>query len=106
MPINNYLNQSVTLKQKSGFSLEGKPTLSVGTTIKARFQDKQKRLVDDVGNEYFTDAEVWLKPTQTINLDDVVVYGSVSYKVVQIDTKRGLNGQIDHKKALVVKTKE
>jgi hypothetical protein len=106
MPVNNYLNQTVTLKTKSGFTLEGKPNLGVGASIVARFQDKQTRLVDDKGNEYVTDAEVWLKPTQTVNLEDVIVYGSVNYKIVRIDTKRDLGGKIHHKKALVVKTKE
>lgn len=106
MPINNYLNQTVTLKQKSGFTLEGKPSLSAGVSIMARFQDKQTRLVDDKGNEYVTDAEVWVKPTQTVSLEDVITYGGVNYKVVRIDTKRDLDGQIHHKKALVVKTKE
>jgi len=106
MPVNNFLNQSVTIKAKSGFTLEGKPNLGSGTGIMARFQDKQTKLFDDKGVEYLTDAEIWVKPTQTINLEDVIVYGGVNYKVVRIDTKRDLDGQIHHKKALVVKTKE
>lgn len=106
MPVNNYLNQTASLKQKSGFTVEGKPSLGAGASVRVRFQDKQTRLVDDKGNEYVTDGEIWMKPTQTVNLEDVIVYGSVNYKVVRIDTKRDINGQTHHKKALVVKTQE
>lgn len=106
MPINSYLNQTVVLKAKAGFDVEGKPSLGAGSNIQARFQDSKKRLVNNQGNEFITDAEVWLKPNQTIALEDVIIYGGVNYKVVKIETKRWVNGKINHKKAMVIKTKE
>lgn len=104
--IENYLNQSVTIKSKTGFDLEGKPTTSAGVAIAARFQHKTKTLRNDQGLEYTVDAELWTKPEQAIALEDVITYESVNYKVVKIDDKRGLNGKTSHKKALLTRTKE
>ena len=106
MPIDSYLNQTVTLKAKSSVDKFGKTVVATGVSIESRFQEKIKRLVDDNGKEYLADAELWVKPTQTINLDDLITVSSVNYKVVRIDTKRGLTGSIDHKKAYLKRTKE
>lgn len=106
MSINTYLNQNLEKKIRSGFTLEGKPSLGSAVSFKGRFQDKQTRLVDSNGVEFTTDGEVWMKPDESINLEDYIIYESVNYKVVRIDTKRKFDGEVNHKKALVVKTKE
>jgi hypothetical protein len=104
--IESYLNQSGTLKSKTGFSLEGKPTLSTGTVVACRFQHKTKTLRNDQGVEYTIDAELWLKPDQAVALEDVFVFESVNYKISKIDDKRNLSGNTSHKKALLTRTKE
>lgn len=106
MPIDAYLNQRVSRKAKSGVDKFGKVTTSAAATIEARFQEKAKRLVDEQGKEYLADAELWVKPSQTLELEDVITVNSINYKVVRVDTKRGLTGGIDHKKAYLKRTKE
>jgi len=106
MPIDTYLNQTVTRKAKSSVDKFGKTVVATGVSIEARFQEKIKRLVDDNGKEYLADAELWIKPTQSMDLDDIITVSSVNYKVVRIDTKRGLTGSIDHKKVYLKRTKE
>lgn len=106
MPVDTYLNQQVARKAKSGVDKFGKITTSASTTIEARYQEKAKRLVDDNGKEYLADGELWVKPTQTLELEDIITVNSINYKVVRVDTKRGLGGSIDHKKAYLKRTKE
>lgn len=106
MPIDTYLNQQVTRKPKSGVDKFGKPTTGTNETIEARLQESTKRLVDESGKEYQADAELWIKPTQTMVLEDVINDGTSNFKVVRIDTKRGFTGSIDHKKCYLKRTKE
>lgn len=104
--IASYLNQTVQRYPKSGYDTYGKPTLGTAEDVKARFQEKQRRAMNDKGVEFLTDAELWLLPSQDMALDDVVVFEEVRYKVVRVDVKRGLTGDADHKKVLLVRTKE
>ena len=106
MPINRYLNQTVTIKSRTGYDAYGKPTVSSASTIEARIQEKTNSLVDDNGQEFLTDAELWVKPAQTIAVDDVITFDGNAYKVVRVDTKRTFTGTIDHKKVYLVKTSE
>ena len=106
MTIASYLNQTVTRKARSAYDAYGKATLGTGASIRGRFQASQKMLKDVKGNEFMVDAELWLKPTQDIFLDDIIEYESIAYQVVKIDIKRGLGGKVDHKKALLKRTKE
>lgn len=103
--IGNYLNQSVTIKSKTGYDKFGKPTTASSITAKARFQEKRKRMVAQ-GVEFFTDAILFLGANTTVNLDDVVTFESANYKVVEVASKRGFGGKVDHKEVLLVVTKE
>lgn len=102
--ITEYLNQTLTRKSKTGFDEQGKTSLNSGVNFKGRFREKQKKIIDYKGNEYMTDGEVWTEPNQDMNLDDLIVYSGVNYKVVKIDTPRDLGGEIHHKKIFVIKT--
>lgn len=104
--IETYLNQLVTRNPVKNYDAYGKPTLGTGESVKARFQGKQRRAMDSQGVEFVTDAELWVAPGQAMALDDVIIFEEVQYKVVRVDTKKGLSGQTDHKKVLLVRTKE
>lgn len=106
MPVTTYLNQTASLKAKTGYDKFGKPTTSTGVTFECRLQASNKKMVKVGGEEFLIDAEMWVKPTQTIVLDDVVVFGSDNYKVIRVDTKRGFTGSVDHKKIYLLRTKE
>lgn len=94
------------VRAKNGFDKYGRPTLGASSTIRARFVEKSKLMKNEQGEEYMTDAELWLLPTQTINLEDTVIYSSTNYKVAKIEVRRDVNGDVDHKKAFLIKTQE
>lgn len=106
MPITTYLNTTVTRKPKSTLDKYGAVTTGTAVNIRARIQEKVTRLFDERGIEFLADAELWVKPTETINLEDLITFESNNYKVVRIDTKRGLTGNKDHKKIYLRRTKE
>lgn len=104
MRIATYLNQTVTLLGKTSYDKYGKPVVGAGSSIPARLQETTRRIVTGKQQELGIDAELWVLPTQTLNVDDQIQYESVTYKVVKVDTKRGFTGSANHKKALLIKT--
>lgn len=106
MPVTSYLNQSVSWKAKAGFDGYGKPTTSTPVTISCRIQGSTKKLVNEAGDQYVADAEMWVAPTQTLEMDDVIVWESSNYKVVKVEVKKNLSGATNHKKAYLVRTKQ
>ncbi len=107
MPVQSYLNQTVTKKATASYDVYGKPVASAPVSVRCRIQNASKRLiVQGNGVEFTVDAEMWVKPTESIALDDVITWESTNYKVVRVDTKKGLTGNTDHKKVLLIRTKE
>ncbi len=107
MPVQSYLNQTVTKKAVASYDVYGKPVVSTPVSLRVRIQNATKRLVaQNNGVEFVIDAEMWAKPTENIALDDVITWDTVNYKVVRVDTKKGLVGNTDHKKVLLIRTKE
>lgn len=104
--ISNYLNQTVTRNKRTGNDVYGKPIVGENESVKARFQEKQRRAMDEKGQVFLTDAEMWIMPDQELELDDVIQYEGIKYKTARIEIKRGITGNKDHKKVLLVKTKE
>lgn len=105
MPINNYLNQIISIKSKTGFNAYGKPTVGTASNIQCRIVEKTSLLTDENGKEYQSDIQLWVLPTQALTLEDLVTYNSITYRIAKIDHERGLSGSIDHKKAYLVKAK-
>jgi len=103
MGIENYLNQTVSLLGKTSYDKYGKPVVGAGTNIIGRLQETTRRIVTGKQQEIGIDAELWVLPTQTLNIDDQISYNGVTYKVVKVDTKRGFYGSANHKKALLIK---
>jgi hypothetical protein len=54
------------------------------------------------GTEFTADAELWVKPNEQLDIDDVFTWQGEDYKVVKLDTKIGLAGSVNHKKAYLV----
>lgn len=106
MPIASYLNQTVLRKGRTGKDRYGKITTGSSETIKGRIKGSTRRLIGGDGKEYTVDAELWIKPTQTMNIDDVITWNEKDYKVIHIKEQVGLDGKIDHKKCFLLVTKE
>lgn len=101
--LGTYLNQKATHTASGGKDLYGKTTDGAQTELDVRFQDSVKRLQDVKGEEFVADGEFWLYPDAAIALNEFLTHGGVKYKIVRIDTKRGFDGEVHHKKAYVVR---
>ena len=106
MPIASYLNQTVLRKPRAGKDRYGKVITGASEVIKGRIKGSTKRLIGGSGKEYTVDAELWVKPTQAMQIEDIITWDEKDYKVTHIKEQVGLTGKIDHKKCFLVVTKE
>ena len=104
--ISKYTLQIVELQSKGGRTATGRPIVGATTPIEARFVKNKKNVKDFSGNEYIIDAAMWVKPTQNIELEDIVFCEDEYYKVVQVYAPRTINGIVNHKKILLVQTRD
>lgn len=102
MPITPYLNQRVTKKVTASYDVYGTPVPAIPATIVCRIQSSSKRLIGQGGTEFTADAEMWVKPTEILGIDDVITWEGEDYKVVKADVKKGLTGATNHKKLYLV----
>lgn len=103
MLIDTYTNQDIYLKSTTGYDVYGKEILASQDTIKCRFHFKQVRKLDKNGQEFLTDGVVWINPDINIELDDVIIYDNIEYKVKGLDIKVSFTGKKEFKKIFVVK---
>ena len=103
MPIQSYLNQTITKKVTASYDVYGKPVPTTPVCIQCRIQSSSKRLYTKEGTEFTADVELWVKPTERLDLDDVLTWEGADYKVVKLDVKKGLTGATNHKKAYLVR---
>lgn len=100
--LDKYLNQDIELNIRSGYDVYGK---SITTTcyIKARvvYAKRQDRGLQAKPLDF--DVEVWIYPTQSVNVDDTITVDGVVFRVIDIQIFRTRQGQIHHKKLLCQK---
>lgn len=100
--ITQYLNQQLTHKTRISYDKYGKiETLS--SNIKGRLvaSSVQNRGLQAKPLDY--DVEVWLEPTQTMAVEDIIADHDNSYRVLQVNEYRAKDGSLHHKKALCQK---
>lgn len=100
--ITDYLNQTCTLYQRTGYNEVGQPQYSVGETVPCRiaFEEEVIRLTD--GQELKIQGVIYLEPTQTVNIDDVVASGGDEYTIKEIASKVDIDGNVNHRKGYLV----
>jgi len=103
MSVNNLLNQSVSLYSKASYGADGREVVGVATTVPARFVEGTKSRLLPNQQIVTIDALIYLKPDQSIEINDKVTYGSTNYKVHAIKVGRGLSGDAHHKTVEVKK---
>lgn len=103
--IDTYLNQQIQIQAVASYNAYGKPVQGTASTIKARFVEKEEILKDDNGQEFKSDAQLWVLPTQTLDLNHLVIYETLKYRIAKIETRRAFEGIKDHKKAYLVRVK-
>lgn len=103
MSITGLLNQTLTLYNRSGRGGDGRPTFGAGTSISARLQPKTKRKPLGNGDVLIIDAMAYVGPDVTINSDDKITAGGVTYRVLEVYPVPGANGATHHKEVNLVK---
>ena len=105
--IDRYLNQTVYIKGTANtYTAQGQP--NPGDTLTpepCRFQERTGRYVNSTGETVGTDAELWLQLTTLATLDRLVRVDGVQYRIVKMDAKRDISGNLHHYKALLIKHK-
>lgn len=96
MSYSGLLNQTITLKTKTGLDRHGRETVGAGASHPARFQRKRKNIMDSSGNIIAIDGVVFVKSSLTVTNDDEIVYGGDSYKVVGRRDSIGFSGATHH----------
>ena len=105
MTINNYLNQTATLKTVASRDVYNKPTLSAGTSVACRIQHGRTldKLVNGSVESDRYDAVIYCLSTVDVDIDDIMIIDSVSYTVRDIYKAQG-KSVLHHKKLYVQKT--
>lgn len=103
--IESYLNQIVKKNVTKGYDLYGEQEKANPIHISCRIQSSSKKFYSIAGVEFTADAEMWTKPNESINTDDLITWEQNTYRIIRIDDKRGVSGMGNHKKAYLVLTK-
>lgn len=101
--INALLNQTVTLYAKSGYTRDGRESVGVGSSVKARFVEVNKTRFLPNQQVVRIDAKAFFKADQTININDKVTYNGTDYKVHGKKVGRGMNGEAHHVEVELIK---
>lgn len=106
MPIASYLNQTATRKAQTSVDQFGKVTTDAGTSFKCRAQGSKSKVINENGQEVTADLEMWVGPNQTVASGDKIVFEGKNYSVAKIEDKRNIQGRTNHKKLLLLESKE
>ena len=97
MAITHLLRQTAVIRNPSGTTdLHGKPTLSTGTTVKARFERTHKTIVTAQREREPIHGIVFVSPDTTVEIGAKVTYDSQDYRVIDRADVVGRNGQVHH----------
>ena len=99
--IDYFLNQEVVRKYGVTYNKYGEAHTANSEAVMCRLHEKKKRIFNDKNEVAFYDAEMWVLPTQAVEVNDLIEYESKTYKVVGVDVKRDFSGNVQHKKALL-----
>lgn len=82
MAIQNFLNQTGTLKGRTGYDQYGKETQSAGSSVACRFQETTKTIINPDGSVEPIDAYAFFDPSISVNAGDHFVFAGVDYRVL------------------------
>lgn len=106
MSVITYLNQLCGIQAPNGQNRYGKSQWGPEYMEKCRLQGSKARVIDDKGNQVQADAEIWVGPNAQLDAEYRVNFESKVYRVMKLDVKRNFNGTINHKKGLLLESKE
>lgn len=101
MSLTGLLNQTITIYPITGYSDDGRESVSAGVSAKARFQATSKRnlqpkFIDGKSTVVEVNAIAYVPADTVVEEDYKVSYSGVDYKVVTKYAVPGANGVTDH----------
>lgn len=95
----NLMRHDVTIYHTPTIDGSGRETWSTSVSVKGRFLKKQKRIIDDQGEETRSDAELWVINTNgelnSVKVGDKVTYGD-DYRIVSLNEATKASGGHHH----------
>ena len=101
--ISAFLNQNIT--SVLSVSIDGrnnKTTTVVYTNVPCRWVNSIKRVLDNNNEVQQSTIEVWINPSYTILYDYQIVKDSTTYRILRIENRYDLAGNLDHIKLFLV----
>jgi len=96
---NELMNRTLTIKRVSSVNTYGELT-TINLTIKCRLEIIQKQF--DNGKGAIIDSEGVIYSTTKLLVNDGIVYNTIEYSVIKVDTVIDLFGNIQHYKAYLI----
>lgn len=103
MSFNGLLNQTAALANRSSRDRYGRETTLAPVNIKCRFQHKRRTRLTPTGETITIDALMFVSPKLNINVDDMVTFDGINYKVDTKSPKVGRAGKIHHIEVELIK---
>lgn len=101
--VSAFCNQ--TINSISSVSLDGRnnrTTTVVYSNVPCRWTANSKRILDRDNEVQIASIECWLPPQYTILYDYQIVKGTITYRIIRIEEKYDLAGNLDHTKLFLV----
>ena len=95
--ISVFLNQ--TINSISSVSIDGrnnKTTTIVYSNVPCRWTASTKRVLDNNNEEKIATVECWIGPEYVIRYDYQIIKGTTAYRIISINEKYDLAGNLDH----------
>lgn len=85
MSVQSLLQQSATIYPKSGYNKFGRDQSGSGVTVKCRFQNTTKTKLMPNQQVIILDGIMYFDGSVSINTEDRIVFGGVSYKAFSVN---------------------
>ncbi len=93
------LKQTITIKNRSGSDVHGKPDLGTGTDYKARVERTRKTITTAQREREPIDAIIFVA-SATVAPGDQITYSTQTYRVMAVQDIVDGNGDVDHRELL------
>jgi hypothetical protein len=96
MAIQEFFNDTGTLKGRTGYDQYGKEVQSAGAVVSCRFQETTKTRINPDGSVEPIDAYAFFDPSISINAGDHFVVTGVDYRVLNVNQVVDGRGLLHH----------
>lgn len=96
MSIAGLLNQTITIKAKTGLNRYGRETVGAAITVSARFQSTTKTILLATGDSITLDGYIDVGASTVVATNDRITYNGNDYRVHSRKEAIGRNGHVHH----------